>query len=152
MRRSQNEITDPAEVEALLRNGDVLHLATSDAEGPYVVPLSFAYSDGVVWAHSAEEGRKIDALTADPRVSFTVVGFAELADGDGPPCTWSTRYRSVIGSGRARIVTQGPELLQGLSALVERFGGDPADLPAAPRGVAVIRIDVERLTGKASDG
>jgi uncharacterized protein len=151
MRRADREIADPAAVEALLREGDVLCLATHDAEGPYVVPLDYAYRDGVVWIHCAPDGRKLDAVAADPRVSFSVVARHELVT-EGKPCEWTSRFTSVIGFGHARVVTEGDELHAGVAALVERHGGDPGLLPAEPDGVAVIRIDVDRLTGKASGG
>lgn len=149
MRRSEREITDPAAVEALLRAGDYLCLGTHDDDGPYVVPLDYAYRDGVVWAHCAPDGRKVAAIAADPRVSFTVVARHDVVTA-GKPCEWTTRYASVMGTGRARVIGEGDELHAGLAALVERYGGDPALLPAEPDGVAVIRIDVERLTGKTS--
>ncbi|MEA3267474.1 MAG: pyridoxamine 5'-phosphate oxidase family protein [Candidatus Fermentibacteria bacterium] len=35
---------------------------------PYVVPLNFVYSEGVVYFHCDPEGRKIEAIRANPGV------------------------------------------------------------------------------------
>lgn len=149
MRRASREIRDREALEAIMAEGDFITIATHDAEGPYAVPLDYAYGDGVVWIHCAVEGRKLDALAADPRVGFVVVGRHEVV-ADGLPCTWTTHYASVIGTGSARIVREGDELREGLGVLVARHGGEPAQLPDDLGRVAVIRIDVEHMTGKAS--
>jgi nitroimidazol reductase NimA-like FMN-containing flavoprotein (pyridoxamine 5'-phosphate oxidase superfamily) len=88
MRRSQCEIRDPDEVEAILCAGRVLTLATHDAEGPYAVPLDYAYRDGVVWIHCATEGRKLDALRAD----------SEEADSRRPALGAAVRRRLVTSA------------------------------------------------------
>lgn len=151
MRRSQCEIRDPAVVEDILERNTHLHLAMSDGGEPYVLPLSYGWRGGVLWIHSATEGRKLDVIRAEPRVAFSVVDRVETVR-EGLPCSWGTRYASVVGTGIARIVEDGPELLEGLSVLVERHGGDPAQLPASPGGVVVIRVEVATLSGKASEG
>lgn len=151
MRNWKREVTDPATIAEMLEHGQVLHLAMCDEGAPYVVPLTYGWRDGVAWAHCATEGRKLDVLARDPRVCFDITLEAEVVR-TGRPCRWSTRYRSLIGFGTARVVTEGPELREGLSVLVAAFGGDPDQLPEDLGRVAVIRIDVESLTAKASEG
>lgn len=47
-------------------------MAVHDEEGMYIVPLNFGYTyeEDVLklYFHSAGEGRKVDALAADPKV------------------------------------------------------------------------------------
>ena len=49
-------------------------MAVHDEEGMYIVPLNFGYTyeDDVLklYFHSAGEGRKVDALAADPKVAI----------------------------------------------------------------------------------
>jgi nitroimidazol reductase NimA-like FMN-containing flavoprotein (pyridoxamine 5'-phosphate oxidase superfamily) len=70
MRRADRLVTDRAAIDEVLRRADVLHLAMTGAEGPYVVPVNFGYDGEHIWIHCAEEGRKLDLLAADPRVCF----------------------------------------------------------------------------------
>ena len=60
MRRHEKAITDRAAIEAVIRRADVCRLGLSDAGHPYIVPVNFGYEDGVIFVHSAPEGRKID--------------------------------------------------------------------------------------------
>lgn len=49
-------------------------MAVHDEEGMYIVPLNFGYTyeEDVLklYFHSAGEGRKVDALAADPKVAI----------------------------------------------------------------------------------
>ena len=59
MRRKDREITDRAEIEAILNEAMVCRIGLADDGEPYVVPVSFGYEDGSVYIHSAPEGKKI---------------------------------------------------------------------------------------------
>ena len=67
------------------------------------------------------------------------------------PCGWSTRYRSVIGVGRAHILENEADKIRGLTVLMRQFGekGSTVEFEKADR-TAVIRIDIEDITGKKS--
>lgn len=119
-----------------------------------------------LYVHSAREGRKIDLLRANPRVCFEVESEVGLVAGKSP-CDWSVRYRSVIGWGRASLVEDRPERLRALDLLVRKYetvaapaelrgaaaaAPPPAYRKAALEATAIIRIDIEELTGKASGG
>ena len=43
MRRKDREITERAEIEAILREAQVCRIALADDDGPYIVPMSFGY-------------------------------------------------------------------------------------------------------------
>ena len=58
MRRKDREITDRAEIEAILNEAMVCRIGLADGGEPYVVPLSFGYEDGSVYIHSAPEASK----------------------------------------------------------------------------------------------
>lgn len=44
-----------------------------DEDYPYAVPLSYVYFNDKIYFHSAKTGHKIDAITRNPKVSFTVI-------------------------------------------------------------------------------
>lgn len=69
------------EIDDVLAGQIVGRLGLVDGSTPYVVPISYAYRDGDIYAHSAQ-GRKLDALRSHPEVVYrirleTVTGRAE---------------------------------------------------------------------------
>ena len=149
VRRADREITDRAEIEAILAKATVLRLGLWDGAEPYVVPLSYGYDGSCLYVHSAHEGRKIDILRRFPRVCFEVEGNVELVPAESA-CGYSVRYASVIGWGTAGFVTAPEDKAAGLNVILRQHGGQPAEFaPEQLAGVTILRIAIERLTGKA---
>ena len=123
-------------------------MAFSDEGQPYIVPLCFGYEPGRLYFHSAPEGRKIEILKRNPRCCFEVELGVEAVRA-GLPCTWWMRYQSVIGEGVATLIADPREKRHGLGVIVRHYSGDPDRIPdAAPGKVAVVRIDITKMTGK----
>lgn len=159
MRRRDKQVEDSAVVLDVLARGEVLHLAMISAGAPYVVPLSFAALPGSAAAplerlrlllHGAREGKKIDALRADPRVCFAASVDVAVRPA-ARACDFSVGYRSVIGEGRVRFVEDPAEKARALSVLSARYGAPATSLSAAEAGkVAVLEIAVEAISCKRS--
>lgn len=150
MRRSEKQIASRAEVEDVLRRAKVLRLGFCDGDHPYVVPVCFGSDGRALWFHSANEGRKLDVLRKNPRVAFEVETDVEIVIG-GPGCRSTAKFRSVIGSGTATLVEEADERRRGLDAIIRHYGGEPggyADDVLAR--TAVVRIDIDEITGKQS--
>jgi len=149
MRRKEQEIADRSLLEAILQQARVCHIAMAVDNEPYVVPISFGYHDGCLYLHSAPEGRKIDLLRRNNRVCFEI----DLDEGlvaEGPPCAWSIRYRSVIGTGRAYFIEDQKEKRKALDIIVAHYGEPGAYAEQSLAQVAVIRIEIDEMTGKQS--
>jgi nitroimidazol reductase NimA-like FMN-containing flavoprotein (pyridoxamine 5'-phosphate oxidase superfamily) len=150
MRRDDRELTDPAAVDAILRAGEVLYLAMTDHGAPYVVPVNYGWDGRNVWIHCAEEGLKLEILAADPRVSFAVA--SEVRVVPGKACGWTCRFRSVVGFGAATLVIGEEERLRGLAEVVSHYSHAPETIKTRQaKGCAILRVDVESITGKASE-
>ena len=151
MRRKDREITDRAEIDAVLGEATVCRIGLVDGGVPYVIPVSYGYEDGSVYFHSAPEGKKITLLEKNPRCCFEV----DICDGiirGERPCSWGMRYRSVIGYGMAEILKGPEEKRQGLNCIVNHYGGGTFEFSEQDLGpVTVIRIAVESMTGKKHD-
>ena len=148
MRKIDRKIGALAEIEEVLRAARVMRLALSEDGRPYLVPLNFGYEPGVIWFHSAVEGRKLDIIARNPRVAFEVETEVEPIEGE-TPCAWSMRFASVIGFGTARLAASDEEKLHGLQILMTHQGGPTEGFdPAALAKTAVVRIDIEEMTGK----
>lgn len=148
MRRRDREITDPGEIVDVIRAGQVCRVAVCCEDGPYVVPMSFGLAEGCLYLHSAGEGLKLDALMADPRVCVEFEADVELLPA-GSPCGIGFRYRSALVFGTARFVTDRAEKQRGLDIIVDQYDREAAPVPdAALDGVTVIRVEIQRMTGK----
>ena len=117
-----------------------------DEEYPYAVPLSYVYLNNKIYFHSAKTGHKIDSITKNPKVSFSVIDEDTIVSEK-----YTTYFRSVIAFGKARIV-EGDERLEAFKALVEKYSGDQPE-EAKHKEITgctqayVIAIDVEHITG-----
>jgi nitroimidazol reductase NimA-like FMN-containing flavoprotein (pyridoxamine 5'-phosphate oxidase superfamily) len=150
MRRAEREIVDRKAQEAVLDAAPVLRLGLLDGAEPYIVPLNFVRLGSSLFFHSAPEGRKIDLIRARPRVCFEAEGECRVEVGE-TPCDCTTRYKSVIGWGTASFVERAEEKSVALAALNRKFGAKEGPFPQAMLSrVAVIRIDIDRMTGKAN--
>ena len=148
MRRVRQQLTNETCLE-ILRNATSGTLAVlGDADYPYAVPLSFVYTDGIIYFHSAKSGHKIDAIMHHDKASFCVIDKDEI-HGD----EFTTYFRSVIAFGRITIVSSLVEKLEGAKLLGRKYKpGDEAALTRElEKGLAhmeLLRLDIEHLTGK----
>mgnify|MGYP003309037999 CR=1 FL=1 len=108
MRRKDREITNEADIRAILGKAQILHLAMIDGDRPYVVPLHYGYTmeNGVLtlYLHSAKEGRKLDVLQKNGRVAFVLETDVASISGGEIPCKYGAAYASVMGEGTAVLL------------------------------------------------
>ena len=154
MRRKDRQITDLEAIRAILDKAQVLHLAMIDGDRPYVVPLHYGYTleNGVLtlYLHSAKEGHKLDVLQKNGRVAFVLETDVALVSGGDLPCKYGAAYASVMGEGRATILTDPVEKTDALTMLMKTQTGRNFYITEAMTDtVAVLRIDVEAFTAKA---
>lgn len=153
MRLKEKEITDRKEIEELLRSEKVGRMAMCDGETPYVVPTTYGYKDGVIYCHSSKKGRKIDVLMENNRVCFVVDTGHQLVQGPvETSCKSTIRFKSVIGTGRAKFVEDEEEKRKAMDIIMTQAFG-PADFSYSPEGIrdmAIIRLELEYITGKKS--
>jgi nitroimidazol reductase NimA-like FMN-containing flavoprotein (pyridoxamine 5'-phosphate oxidase superfamily) len=169
MRRADREITAIADLEDIVKSCNIVHVAFTDAEGLVVYPLNFGYvmsADGhlTLLLHSALEGRKTDALTvasagegaatADPGRGGLPVAFEMSTDhvliSGATPSAWAEDFRSVMGTGTARVIDDIDEARASLGELMRQQAGMPhiEISDAQIRTATVWKIDVDYMTGK----
>ncbi len=151
MRNSKRE-TSRERAEDILRKGEYGILSTSGKDSaPYGVPLSYSYLNEAIYFHCAlKVGHKYENILNNPMVSFCVVGKTEVL-----PSKFSTIYESAIAFGKAEEV-EGEEKIEALKSLLVKYSPDHMDsgmkyIERAAEATGVIKIVIERLTGKARD-
>jgi nitroimidazol reductase NimA-like FMN-containing flavoprotein (pyridoxamine 5'-phosphate oxidase superfamily) len=147
MRRDRQALPAEERDAVLCRCTSGVMACFGDDGYPYAVPLNYVYADGRIYFHSAKVGHKIDALAADPKVSFAVIDEDTIVSDE-----YTSYFRSVIAFGKARIV-DGDERRNAFAALVEKYSGDRpeeekrAKIDGCERAL-LLAIDIERVTGK----
>ena len=78
--------------------------------------MSYVYHKGKLYFHCARAGRKLEAARVCPKASFCVVAADNVI-----PEKYTTAYRSVIVSGRLRIIEDEAEMIPALRQLAEKY-------------------------------
>ena len=148
MRRTEREIKDKSEIEQIISKAIVCRVAVSDENEPYIIPMCFGFRDGVLFFHSALEGKKIEILKKNNKVCFEMDIDTELVEGE-KGCDWGIKYASVIGFGKATFVEDIQEKRNALHILLEHYSNKKFEFSEESLSqVAIIKIQIESLTGK----
>jgi nitroimidazol reductase NimA-like FMN-containing flavoprotein (pyridoxamine 5'-phosphate oxidase superfamily) len=149
VRRSDRALSE-AEAQEILARAEYGVLATVGADGwPYAVPVNHVLCGEVLYFHGAPEGHKLENIANHAWVSFCAVASTRVL-----PEELSALYESAVVFGRAALVTDPAETRRALELLATRFCGtltaaaEDAIRTDAAR-TTVVRIQVERITGKA---
>ena len=149
MRRSRQALSWQ-ETEEILRRGTSGVLALAGADGyPYAVPLSYVYTQGILYFHCAKVGHKLESIRRCEKASFCVVDRDEIK-----PEAYTTYYRSAIAFGRVRILESEEEKRRAIEQLSQKY--HPMDTPAHRKAVidreyaplCMLAFTVEHMTGK----
>jgi uncharacterized protein len=153
MRRKDREIS-LEEAKVLLHKGRWGVLSTETGGVPYGVPVNYYYSreENAIFIHCAKEGKKLDNINKNSRVSFVVVTDEKII-----PEKFTSLYSSVIISGRASFVNEDAGKTQRLKELCDVLTpGDPEATKDTIKKylphTAIVRIDIEEISGKRNSG
>lgn len=163
MRRT-DKLMSAADAWALLHRAPVVHLAASCPDGtPLLRTLHAVVLAGHLYFHGARQGEKNGAL-GRPAVASAEEILAAIPSHWVDPqraCPATTLYRSAMVHGVVEEVRRVEAVAAVLQALMERYqpeGGYTPISAEAPlyrgslRGVRVLRLRTERVSGKAALG
>ena len=96
-------------------------MATEDGI-PYVLPMNFGYEDGVIYLHSAQEGRSIRTLEKNPNVCVTFCTEPELIrQHPDVACSYRMKGASVICEGRVTFEDDFAEKEKALNIIMRQY-------------------------------
>jgi nitroimidazol reductase NimA-like FMN-containing flavoprotein (pyridoxamine 5'-phosphate oxidase superfamily) len=148
MRRKDRLITN-AETSSILERGEYGILSTvSSNKEPYGVPLNYCLIDECIFFHCALEGRKINNINNNPKVSFCVVGKTEVL-----PDKFGTKYESCIVDGLASE-SFGEEKKLALEGLIHKYSANFFSeglkyIEKLNDKTRVFKISIDSISGKA---
>jgi nitroimidazol reductase NimA-like FMN-containing flavoprotein (pyridoxamine 5'-phosphate oxidase superfamily) len=128
-----------AEIEKLLSTQKICRMALNDEPWPYIIALDYVYSDGEMYFHFADYGRKMDLIANDPNVSVEVDNF----------CGESSSFCTITLMGKLARVTNRAEKEMAAKAL-----RDSVNERGGLRNVATRHgftdLDIDTLTSRKS--
>jgi uncharacterized protein len=149
VRKTEYEIKDRAEIDAILNAAQVCRIALADGNMPYIVPVNFGYKDNCLYFHCALEGKKLDIIRRNNNVCFEADADVQIIPVAGKVCNWNTRYRSVIGFGKAFILADWQEKAAALNVVTAHYGAAPyAFTEKELERVGIVKVAISNMTGK----
>ena len=152
MTKREYKITDEAQIRDILDSAKVLRLGIAVDNEPYIIPLNYGYTlengELKLYLHSAVQGNKLDLLRKNPNVCFELD--CDLIPFEGRvACQYGLSYSAVSGRGRAVLIEDVEEKMEGMSILMKtQTGRDFEFNERLVSIVAVIRVDVTEYTVK----
>ncbi len=135
MRRHKQEVGRDVCVRLLDEEKRAVLSVNGDDGYPYAVPINFWYDSEAdkIYFHCAKSGHKLDAMTRDDKVCFTLYNSGYQKE------DWSYYVTSVIVFGRARVMTDEAVMRE----KIRKFG--LKYYPTAPEVDEEIRRDFDRV-------
>ena len=149
--RRKKQLLSEQETLRVLEEGKTGIVGVLGDDGyPYTVPINYVSLENKIYFHSAKKGHKVDAIAKEPKVSMTVVEKDDVVSRE-----FTTYFRSIQLFGKAYVVEDEAERNVAFRALCEKFSGADMDrydeiMSKEDAAAAIVRIDIEHITGKES--
>lgn len=146
------QISNETELLEIIHRCQWCHLAMVDPEGkPYLIPLNFGYSKGVVYMHGARYGKKISILRHNPAVCVSFSTDHNLRyQNEAVACSWTMKYRSVLVQGSVEFITDPEEKITALNIIMAQYSDKPFKFnPPSIREVNVWKVRADKIEGRA---
>ena len=136
----------------LLKNGKDGVLSTiSDNGYPYGIAVNYVYHNNCIYFHCSNRGHKLENIAKNNKVSFFINSDITILPGD-----FTTHYKSVVIFGHASIVND-KEKRDAIIAIGEKYSHPHMEeglkyIDKAFNAFTVVKIEIDHLTGKYSDG
>ena len=150
MRR--RDITGETELFEIIRKCQWCHLSMVDEEGlPYLIPMNFGFSEGIIYMHGAQHGKKISILRNRPSVCINFSADHLLRyQNEEVACSWSMKYKSVLVYGKTEFITGNNEKSAALNIIMAHYSDKAFKFnPPSIREVSVWKIRIEKIEGRA---
>ncbi len=138
-------------MERIIKACPLCHAGMVDEDGaPYVLPMSFGYEAGVLYLHSAQEGRSISILEKNPRVCITFCTSPTLLwQNEEVACSYGMRASSVICHGKVEFEAVYEEKVRALNVIMRHYADrDFSYSEPAVNNVKIWKVVVEEASAR----
>ncbi|MFX0053457.1 MAG: pyridoxamine 5'-phosphate oxidase family protein [Promethearchaeota archaeon] len=151
IRRKEKEITETAEMIAILKQAKYITVAMCLDDEPYLATLShgFDVENNCIYFHCAQEGKKVDILKQNNLVWGQALKDDGYATGKCDHLYATTQFR-----GRVIFITDENEKRHALRVMIDQLEEAPDEVYAeqvtdkSVKRVGIGRIDIEEMSGK----
>jgi nitroimidazol reductase NimA-like FMN-containing flavoprotein (pyridoxamine 5'-phosphate oxidase superfamily) len=144
-------IRDRDLLDKIIQESKICHLACCLDDHPYVIPIAFGYDGHSVFIHTAQQGKKIEIFTRNPRVCLAFEKNTDLKNDPEQACEWSFVYTSLIAEGEIQELTSETDKRSGLDQIMRHYSDQSWVIPSSKlKKTRVWKIYLEAMTGKRS--
>ncbi len=148
MRRAKQLLSDEETIQIFEKGTSGTLAILGDDDYPYALPMSYVYSQGKLFFHSAKTGHKIDAIQKNEKASFCVIDKDHVV-----PEEYTTYFRSAIAFGRIKIIEDDAQKRMAIETLAERYTPDheadrQKEIERTYPAFCMIELEIEHMTGK----
>jgi len=150
MRRKNQDFSRRECMDILANSTHGVLSLLGDGGYPYGVPLNHVLLGDKLYFHCAMEGHKADAIRGCEKASYCVIDASDVDEEN-----LSTRFRSVIVFGRARMAEDEKTKREALMAVGGKFA--PGNMEKAIEEIndsisrtGVIELSIDHISGKES--
>jgi len=140
------------QIEPIITESNVCHVAMVDFDNkPYVLPFNFGYKNGVIYLHSAPEGKKINILKSNPYVSINFTTAHNLFSiNEDVACSYGMQYKSVLVNGKVEFIENDDEKIEAFNIFMQNYVKNRDFKYSTPsiKEVTVFKVKIESFTGK----
>ena len=139
------------EIDRIINKCDVGYIAmVGRDDSPYVIPMNFGLDGKHIYLHSGKEGKKIDILKFNNRVSMAFsTDHSMYIRNESVACSYTMKYRSVLAHGILEFIENDNDKVYGLNVIMRHYSGKEFTYNSpAIKNVAVFRIVVEQFEAR----
>jgi len=111
-----------AHVNIVLKNARFCHISMANNNEPYMVTVNFGFDNDYIYFHSAQKGKKVEMIDSNPSICFELNYGGEVFS-NKQSCNWGTKFRSVIGYGKAELLLDEKNKEKALQAIMFKYSG-----------------------------
>ncbi len=144
-------ITLQRDIDEIIGKCQVCYVGMVDENNlPYVVPFNFGYREGVIYLHSALEGKKMTTLKNNPEVCIVFSADHKLhAQSEQVACSYSMHYRSVQAFGSVEFIEDREQKMEILNIIMANYAEREFHYnEPSLREVSTYKVNVKRFSGK----
>ncbi len=138
-------------MEAIIAKCDICYIGLADTDGtPYVLPMNFGYKDGIVYLHSAQEGRSIDILERNNNICVTFSTDHALSfQHPQVACSYTMKSKSVIAWGSVSYEDDFDKKVEALNIIMKHYTDEEFKYSdPAVNNVKIWKVEIKNITSK----